>query len=74
MRLTVFQWRNFLLLFLFLVNGFSLAQDDDFIRAKVIDQNTGEPVVFASVLLKGKARGVVTNLDGGFRLPARYRG
>ena len=73
MRLIAFQWRNVLLLFLFLVNGFSLAQDDDFIRATVIDQNTGEPVVFASVLLKGKARGVITNLDGGFRLPARYR-
>ncbi len=73
MRITAIQLPYFLPLFLFLVSGFSLAQEGEFVSATVIDQSTGEPVIFASVLLKGKARGVITNLDGGFRLPARYR-
>ena len=71
MRITAIQLPYFLPLFLFLVSGFSLAQEGEFVSATVIDQSTGEPVIFASVLLKGKARGVITNLDGGFRLPAR---
>lgn len=50
-----------------------VGQEKDYIRGEVIDQKTGEPVVFASVLLKGKARGVITNMDGSFRLPIRYR-
>ena len=73
MRITFLQLPYFLPLFLFFVSVFSLAQEAEFVRASVIDQSTGEPVVFASILLKGNARGVVTNLDGGFRLPARYR-
>lgn len=58
----------------FLLGGVFLSgQDSEFIRGSVVDQKTGEPVVFASVLLKGKARGVITNMDGSFRLPMRYR-
>jgi hypothetical protein len=73
MRITAVQLRYFLPRFLFLVSGLSLSQEAEFVNATVIDQNTAEPVVFASVLLKGKDRGVITNMDGGFRLPARYR-
>ncbi len=64
---------NSCMLILLLCSGFLCGQENDFINGKVIDQKTGEPVIFASVLLKGKARGVITNMDGGFRLPVRYR-
>jgi hypothetical protein len=50
------------------------AQEQDFLQAKVLDQKTGEPVVFATVRLIGKAKGVITNMDGSFRLPLSYMG
>lgn len=54
--------------------GFLLfGQDDDFLRGKVLDKNTGEPVVFATVRILGKAKGVITNMDGSFRLPLEFR-
>lgn len=37
-----------------------------------MDSNTGEPVVFATVRVMGKAKGVITNMDGSFRLPKEY--
>jgi hypothetical protein len=50
----------------------SIAQDQEFLRGKVLDQKTGEPVVFATVRILGKAKGVITNMDGSFRLPLEY--
>jgi len=64
------------LLFLFLLPLYSLvvgAQDQEFLQAKVLDQNTGEPIIFATVRTMGKAKGVITNMDGSFRLPLTYR-
>jgi hypothetical protein len=49
------------------------AQDSEFLRGKILDQTTGEPVVFATVRIKDKAKGVVTNTDGSFRLPLYFR-
>ncbi len=49
------------------------AQDQEFFRGKVLDQKTGEPVVFATVRILGQAKGVITNMDGSFRLPLEYR-
>ncbi|MCD8260617.1 MAG: carboxypeptidase-like regulatory domain-containing protein [Bacteroides sp.] len=44
--------------------------DGNYIKGLVTDQS-GEPVIGASVTLKGKNEGVVTNLNGEFELPAR---
>lgn len=63
------------LLFVFML-GFTsilLSQEQEYLQAKVLDKETGEPVVFATVRLIGKAKGVITNMDGGFRLPVSYR-
>lgn len=49
-----------------------LAQDQDFLQAKILNQKTGEPIIFATVRLIGKAKGVITNMDGSFRLPLSY--
>ncbi len=64
---------NSCMLILLLCSGFLCGQENDFINGKVIDQKTDEPVVFANVLLKGKAKGVITNMDGSFRFPERYK-
>ncbi len=49
------------------------AQENNFIRGKILDKETKEPVVFATVRILGMAKGVVTNMDGSFRLPMDFR-
>lgn len=50
-----------------------LAQKGDFFSGKIQDAKTGEPVVFANIRIKDRALGVITNLDGSFRIPFRYK-
>jgi hypothetical protein len=60
-------------LFLGLSINYTLsAQEQGFLRGKVLDQKTSEPVIFATIGLIGKAKGVITNMDGSFRLPLSY--
>lgn len=39
----------------------------------MLNQKTGDPIVFATVRLIGKAKGVITNMDGSFRLPLSFK-
>jgi len=43
------------------------------ILARVLDSKTNIPIVFATVLLKDNGNGVVTDRDGYFRLPNKYK-
>ncbi|MEM8507776.1 MAG: carboxypeptidase-like regulatory domain-containing protein [Bacteroidota bacterium] len=47
-------------------------QEEEFITGYLIDQNTREPVVFATIRLSSKALGVISNQDGSFRIPKRF--
>lgn len=66
-----FQIRLLLLLFL-LGEALSFGQGDDFVRGMLLDSKSGAPVVFATIRLKEKAVGVISNQDGSFRLPRRF--
>lgn len=57
-------------LFLFLTPSWG---QQEFIRGKLLDDQTGEPVVFATIRIKEKAVGVISNQDGGFRIPKRFQ-
>ena len=70
---TVFLLRYFLLLCLFLVCLLSFSQDRDFIIGKLLDAKTQEPIVFASIRIKDRALGIISNADGGFRIPLKYK-
>lgn len=50
-----------------------LAQDPGYILGKLIDAKTKDPVVFANIRIKDRVLGVITNEDGSFRIPVRYR-
>ncbi len=63
---------NIWLLFIF-CNALVNAQDSDFFFGKIQDGATGEPVVFANIRIKDRALGVITNVDGSFRIPIRYK-
>lgn len=56
-----------LLFMLLLSAGFACAQQFS-IRGSVIDKKLNEPIIGASVLVKGTGNGTITNIDGNFSL------
>ena len=61
--------RNFFFLFFFLVSAHSFGQF--VVKGKVTDATTGDPIPFASVLLKGTTVGISTDFEGNYSLDAR---
>lgn len=63
-----------LLIFLFFISTVAAAQNVT-ISAKIIDKETREPLVFASIGIANKAIGTISNLQGefDFHFPAQYR-
>ena len=59
--------------FLFFSGLFFLQAQQDFIQGRLLDSGSGEPVVFATLRLKGLSLGVISDQDGYFRLPLEYR-
>ena len=53
----------------FMISATALAQSDITVSGTVVD-NTGEPVIGASVIQKGTSNGAVTDLDGKFSFKA----
>ena len=52
-------------------NAALYGQDSEFIRGRLLDSGTEEPIAFATIRIKNRAVGVISNLDGGFRIPNR---
>lgn len=53
---------------LFLFTGITLAQRT--VTGTLADQSTGEPLIGASVIVKGTANGTITDIDGNYSLQA----
>ncbi|MEA1784786.1 carboxypeptidase-like regulatory domain-containing protein [Arenibacter sp. GZD96] len=64
--------KKLILLALLLTNPLTLFSQD-YIVGRLIDLDTKEPVVFASIVLKGMAKGVISNEDGSFRIPLDFK-
>jgi hypothetical protein len=58
----------FICLLFSLENPVIYCQQADFIRGKVIDSKTSEPVPFATVRLKKSQVGIISNAEGDFRI------
>lgn len=56
-----------------LVFGTSLAQEREYILGKVIDAETKEPLAFVSIRIKDRALGIISNTDGSFKIPIKYK-
>jgi hypothetical protein len=63
-----------LIVFLCLISTVAVSQRLT-VSAKVVDKETKEPLVFASVGIKGRSLGTITNLQGDFdfHIPQEYR-
>ncbi|WP_149275120.1 carboxypeptidase-like regulatory domain-containing protein [Pareuzebyella sediminis] len=49
------------------------AQHREFIQGRLVDAATGEAVVFATVRVKNRAMGVISNMDGSFKVPLTFK-
>lgn len=51
----------------------TLSGQSDLLKGILIDAQTIEPVAFATVRVKGRAVGVVSNPDGSFQIPKKFK-
>lgn len=59
--------------FFMLFYSATVFSQEDFIQGQLRDAQTSEPVVFATIRIKDKAIGVISNQDGGFRIPKKFK-
>lgn len=64
--------QNFLLLFFFHLSS-TLRGQDTAIEGKIVDSQTTLPVPFASIKIKTRMMGVVSNGNGDFQIPGKYK-
>jgi hypothetical protein len=65
--------KRFLLLLGFVVLAFGLHAQDGYISGRIVDSLSGEPLVFVSIVYNASGQGVVTNMEGYFRIPRSNR-
>ncbi len=46
---------------------------EEFILGELYDSKTNEPIAFATIRVKGYAKGVISNQDGGFKVPLKFK-
>lgn len=50
-----------------------LSQEGEYIIGKLTDFKTQEAVAFASIRIKDRALGIISNTDGSFKIPLKYK-
>ena len=65
--------QNYILIVLLFISTSLFSQQGDYIIGKLFDAKSQEPVVFASIRIKNKALGVISNMDGSFKIPLKYK-
>ncbi len=58
----------YLIIFLFFIQGFPVLGHDGILRGKVIDAETGEALIGATVVMTGTTAGTITDFDGNYTL------
>lgn len=51
----------------------SVAQQTEFVNGRLIDSKTQEPIPFASIRVKNNSKGLISNFDGGFKIPLELK-
>ena len=60
-------------LLLFLVSNSVSSQQPEYIIGELTDAKTQEPIAFASIRIKNRALGIISNTDGSFKIPLKYK-
>lgn len=50
-----------------------VAQENGFITGRLLDAKIQEPIAFASIRIKNRALGIISNIDGSFKIPLKYK-
>ncbi len=67
------KYKLYLSIVLFYLATYGSAQQGDYISGKVADAEQKEPVPFATIRIKDRALGVISNIDGTFKIPLQYK-
>ncbi len=51
----------------------SLFAQEGFLNGVLLDVKTQEPIPFATIRIQGYALGVISNMDGGFKIPEKFQ-
>ena len=62
----------FFLLTLVIPSNLIEGQENGFINGKLIDSKDKNPISFATILIKNKGKGLISNIDGGFKIPYEH--
>lgn len=49
------------------------SQEREYIAGILLDSKTQEPIAFASIRIKDRALGIISNTDGSFKIPVKYK-
>ncbi len=63
-------WYTFILL---LSSSFVFGQQIEFIAGRLVDSKTLEPIPYASIRIVNKNIGIISNSDGGFKIPVDFK-
>lgn len=66
-------YKKHLLFLLLMISSFCYSQEKEYIFGQLVDSAQNVPVPFASIRIKDRALGVISNIDGTFKIPLRYR-
>lgn len=67
------RFRHFIFAFFIMALAKVHGQENQFISGVLLDSETLEPISFASIRVKNRAVGVISNNDGSFRVPLKFR-
>ncbi|MEP3211298.1 MAG: carboxypeptidase-like regulatory domain-containing protein [Maribacter sp.] len=59
--------------FLLIMSNSAWSQEREYIAGILLDAKTQEPVAFASIRIKDRALGIISNTDGSFKIPLKYK-
>ncbi len=65
--------QKIIFILLLFISASIYSQQNEYIIGKLLDIKTQEPIVFASIRIKGRALGVISNEDGSFKIPLKYK-
>ena len=65
--------RSLVILIALLISPFIYSQKDDFIEGRLLDSKDETPIAFATVRVKNKSKGLISNMDGGFKIPEKLQ-
>ena len=65
--------KNLSFTFFLLLSWRLLSQDVGYFEGKLVDSSNNSPIVFATIQLKRQSIGIISNLDGSFRIPNYYQ-